>query len=45
MLHKVNELFHEHKKNKIHVFSFPFVASHIMSSYFGFETCVECGDG
>ncbi len=27
-----------------HVF-FPFVASHIMSSYFGFETCVRCKDG
>jgi hypothetical protein len=28
-----------------HVFYFPFVASHIMSSYFGFETCVKCRDG
>jgi len=28
-----------------HVFSFPFVAFHILSSYFGFETCVKCRDG
>ncbi len=41
MLEKVNDIFHE-QKVFFHVFFF--FASHIMSSYFGFETCVRCRD-
>ncbi len=38
-------IFSMNTKFVFHVFSFSFVAFHIMSSYFGFETCVRCGDG
>jgi hypothetical protein len=44
MLQKVT-IFSMNTKFVFHEFSFSFVASHIMLSYFGFETCVNYGNG
>jgi hypothetical protein len=37
-------IFSMNTKFVFHMFSFSFVASHNMSSYFGFETCVRSGN-